>query len=76
MDPAESLGVPHRTLANGAQKKVPSATDVIQLPNGGGWLDAIQWSRVVDSEAAFRHERRVDDLAAYEARHIEMREQN
>ncbi len=62
--------------ANGAQKKVPSAIDVIQAPNGVGWLDAIQWSRVVDCEAAIRHERRVDDLAAYEARHIEMRGQN
>ncbi len=62
--------------ANGAQKKVPSAIDAIQAPNGVGWLDAIQWSRVVDCEAAIRHERRADDLAAYEARHIEMRGQN
>jgi len=76
MDPAESLGVPHRMPANIAHKKVESATDVIQLPNGVGWLDAMQWNRVVDCEAAIRHERRVDDLAAYEARHIEMRGQN
>ncbi len=62
--------------ANGAQKKVPYAFNEIQDPNGVGWLDAIQWSRVVDCEAAIRHERRVDDLAAYEARHIEMRGQN
>ncbi len=76
MDPAESLGVPHRMPANIAHHKVECPIEVIQLPNGVEWLDAIQWSRVVDCEAAIRHERRVDDLAAYEARLIEMRGQN
>ena len=62
--------------ANIAHQKVECPIDVIQLPNGVGRLDAIQWSRVVDCEAGIRHDRRVDDLAAYDAWHIEMREQN